>query len=141
MLKFNNNGISLIEAVVSIAIILVVVIAMAQIFPLALKINNHAGQETIATNLAQAKIEEIFSLDYANINVGTIEAKHRLSSDNLNPFYNYQRQTVVNYVDINMANSNSDTGLKKITTTVYWSSPIFKVEKNVQLILLISQRN
>ncbi|MFA6421986.1 MAG: prepilin-type N-terminal cleavage/methylation domain-containing protein [Candidatus Buchananbacteria bacterium] len=141
MSKFNNKGISLIEALVSIAIIIIVILAISQIFPLALKISNHAEQETIATNLAQAKIEETFSLNYENIPTGINEAKHRLSTDPNNPFYYYQRQTDVQYVDVDLNDSASDTGLKKITTTVYWQSPIFKTEKNVNLIILISKRN
>jgi Tfp pilus assembly protein PilV len=141
MLKSNKQGITLIEAVVSIAIILVIVITVAKIFPLALKINNHAEQETIATNLAQAKIEETFSLSYDDIAIGTSEAKHRLASDTNNPFYYFQRQTAAEYVDINMNHSDSDTGLKKIVTTVYWQSPVFKSEKNINLQILISQRD
>jgi len=141
MLKSNKSGISLIEALVSIAIILLIIFAIAQIFPLALKINNHAEQETIAANLAQAKIEESFSLNYENINVGTIEAKHRLATDPANPFYAYQRQTTVEYVDINLSNSATDAGLKLITATVYWQSPAFKSEKNISLKILISRQN
>lgn len=141
MLKFSNKGISLIEAVVSIGIILIVIIAIAQIFPLALKINNHASQETIAVNLSQAKLEEMFSLGYENIVNGIIEPKHRLSSDPANPFYKYFRETKVEFVDINLDSSIDATGLKKITATTYWDSPIFKTQKNISLVLLISKKN
>jgi Tfp pilus assembly protein PilV len=137
----NNQGISLIEAVVCISLVILIIITIVKLFPIAWKIGNDASRVTIATNLAQAKIEESFYNDYENLAIGEIEAKHRLSSDPVNPFYAYQRQTIVEYVDSNLDHSDIETEIKKISTTVYWQSPILKNEKKVELKILISKKN
>lgn len=139
MSKF-NEGISMIEALMAIAVISIGILSVVSLFPLSLKVSRNAEQETIAANLMQAKIEEMFSIGYDNITIGTIEAKHRLSTDPANPFYLYQRQTVSEYVDANLNHSNSATGIKKITVTAYWISPRVNVEKNNSFIILISQK-
>lgn len=138
--KINSFGFSLIEALVAVAILLIGILAISSAFPLALKINQTAEQATIATNLAQAKMEEIFSLGYNNLNIGTIEAKHRLAVNSSDPLYYYQRETAVEYVDSNLNHSDLETGMKKITTTVYWQSLAFGLEKDVSLDIIISQK-
>jgi len=146
MLKSNNylrtdqKGISIIEAMLAVAVLMIGVLVTVNIFPAALKISKNAEQVTIAANLAQAEIETMFSLGYDNIAIGTIEATHRLSASSSNPFYNYQRQTVATYVDGNLANSSSATGLKKVTVTVYWTTPHLGIQKNLPISVLISQR-
>ncbi len=141
MFKSNNqNGLTLIEAAITIAVLLIGIIAIVQIFPLAFKVGKTAEEATVAVNLAQAKIEEMFYLDYDNIAIGTIEAKHRLSADSENPFYYYQRQTDAEYVDQNLNTALTDTGLKKITVTVYWYHPVLRYENSEALTILISQK-
>jgi hypothetical protein len=124
----------------AVAVLMIGILVTINIFPAALKISKNAEQETVAANLAQAKIEEMFSLGYDNIIIGTIEAKHRLSADSANPFYDFQRQTVTTYVDGNLADSAAATGLKKISVTVYWIAPSLGIEKNSTFSVLISQR-
>lgn len=142
MSRYNNQGITLVEAVVSIAIILTVILAVSRIFPLALAISRHAEHETIASNLAQAKVEEIFANGYGNLAVGEIEPKHRLSNDPLNPFYNYWRRTQAYHVNSsNLSQSASETGLKLASTTVYWQSPVFRQEKSLNLAIMITRNN
>lgn len=136
----SQRGLSIIEALLAVAVLMIGVLVAINIFPPALKISKNAEQETIAANLAQAKIEEMFSLGYDNISIGTIEAKHRLAASEANPFYFYQRQTTVTYVDSNLNVSGSATGLKKITVTMYWITPHLGVEKNLPVSVLISQK-
>jgi Tfp pilus assembly protein PilV len=138
--KKNNRGISMIEAVLAIAVLMIGVLSIINIFPVALKISRTSEQETVAANLAQAKIEEMFQSGYDNIAIGTIEAKHRLATAIDNPFYYYERQTEAIYVDGNLADSASPTGLKKITVTVYWTTPQLNIEKNLVVTILISQK-
>jgi Tfp pilus assembly protein PilV len=140
MLKSNNQGISIIEAVLATAVLAIGILSIITLFPLALKISKGAEQETVAANLAQGKIEEIFSLGYENIATGTLEARHRLSSDPTNPFYNYERQTVSQLVDGNLDNSATDLGLKKITATMYWQTPNLNIAKELPVTILISQK-
>lgn len=138
--KINKNGITILEVIVSIAIILLIILILINIFTLALKITRAAEQTTVATNLAQAKIEELFYFNYDYLPIGTIEPRHRLASNPENPFYHYERETTVSYVDQNLNPAASETGLKKIETKVYWKNPIFFWERDVNLIILISQK-
>lgn len=139
----NNKGISLVEAIVCIGLITLIIITIIKLFPIALKLGSDATKVTIATNLAQAKIEECFYNDYENLIVSStpMEVKHRLASDPANPFYAYQRATTVEYVDSNLNHSATETGIKKISTIVYWQSPVLKNEKRVELRILISKKN
>jgi Tfp pilus assembly protein PilV len=136
----DTRGLSLIEALLAVAILIIGILSIINIFPVVVKISRTAEQETVAANLAQAKFEEIFSWGYDNTPLGEIEAKHRLASTSSNPFYFYQRQTVSTYVDGNLADSATPTGLKKITVTVFWTSPHLGSERNTTVYVLISQR-
>lgn len=136
----NNQGVTIIEAMFAVTVLMIGVIVATSVFPAALKISRNAEQETVAANLAQAEIEQMFQLGYENITVGTIESKHRLSANSNNPFYNYQRQTISTYVDSSLNNSATATGLKKITVTVYWTTPNLGLEKNLPISVIISQR-
>jgi Tfp pilus assembly protein PilV len=140
MSKLNNKGITIIEAIVTITVLLMGILVLVRLFPIALQIGRSAEQATIATNLAQAKIEEVFSTDYYNISVGTIETRQRMSSDISNPFYWYEREAIVEYVDGNLNTSVVDLGIKKIIVNTYWKSALLSLDKNVQLTLLISEK-
>ena len=140
MSKLNNQGITLLEAMITIVVIMIGVLTLANIFPIAFRVSESAQQATLATNLAQAKLEELFSLNYDNIAIGTIEVKGRLSADPSDYLYNYQRETLTEYVDQNLQTSGSATDLKKITINVYYRSAALKTEKSVQLTSLISKK-
>ena len=139
-IRTNHYGISIIEALIAMSILLIGILSIARVFPLATKISRSAEETTIAANLAQGQIESLFSLGYEDIGTGLIETKHRLAADPGNPFYNYQRQTDIRYVDANLSTSTSDTGLKKITVTVFWNNPALNTEKSYPLIMLLSQK-
>lgn len=136
----DRRGLSLIEAMLAVLVLSVAIIAAARIFPLSLKISRVSEQETVAANLAQAEIETLFEAGYSGITAGTIEAKHRLSSDSSNPFYNYQRETVAYYIDSNLNYSSSDTGMIKVSTTVSWITPQNGVEKTLPVAIIISEK-
>ena len=140
MSKLNNKGLTLLEVIITITVIITGVLMLTKLFPIAFKVGESAKQSTVATNLAQAKLEEMFYLDYDNISIGTIEAKQRMSVDPANPFYNYQRETITEYIDQNLETSVVDTGMKKITVNSYWNSSLLSLEKSVQLTLIISEK-
>jgi len=137
--KCGQAGMSLLEIMVSFSILVLVFIALARTFPLALSINKTAENATKASYLAQAKLEELNSLGYNNIPIGTIEAKHRLSDDTASYLYYFQRQATAEYVDGNLQTSISETGLKKIAVTVYYANALSKTEKSFSTVTLISQ--
>lgn len=140
MSKLNNEGITLLEVLITISVILIGILVLTKIFPMALGVNRTAEQSTIATDLAQAKAEEMFSLGYNDLIVGTLEAKHRLSADASDRLYQYQRETKIEYVDQDLQTSASPTDLKKVTVTVYWQNLLLSTEKNEQLTILITRK-
>ncbi len=134
----SGEGFTLIESTVAILIMLVAIIAVMQFFPFGIKIIGNSQSQTIASNLALTKIEELRALNYADITTGTIETKQRLSSDQTDFLYHYQRETTVETVDGSFNPAGSDVGLKKITVNVYWQSPIVNKEKSTQIQYVIS---
>ncbi|MFA6306311.1 MAG: hypothetical protein WCV70_00640 [Patescibacteria group bacterium] len=135
----NQAGMSLLEIMVSLSILVVTFIALMQSFPMALTINKTSENSTKASYLAQEKLEELNSLGYSGIAVGTIEAKHRLSDSQTDYLYYFQRQTIVDYVDSNLQKSLSDAGLKRISVTIYYTNALSKTEKSYSTVTLISQ--
>lgn len=135
----SQKGMSLLEVMVSFSILVLVFIALVRTFPMAIAINKTAENATRASYLAQIKAEELNALGYDAIAAGTIEAKHRLSNDSTSYLFNFQRQTVVENVDGNLAASGSATGLKKITVTVFYANALSKTEKTYDLVTMISQ--
>ena len=136
--RYKKNGFSIIEGTVAIVILIIGLLAVIQLFPFALRIIGDSQNLTTASNIALAKIEEISSMGYDNINTGTIETKQRVSSDPNIYLYNYQRQTTVEYVDSDFDSSPTDVGFKKITVTVFWQSPIGSTEKSIEINSLVS---
>ena len=124
-----KGGFTLIETMVSFFIFSMVFISLAYSFPRSLMINKNAENSTKASYLAQSQLEYLNSLGYSNIATGTIEVKHRLSADQTSYLYFFQRQTEVQNIDSNLQNALTDTGLKKITVTVYYINSIVKAEK------------
>lgn len=131
---------SLIETMVALLILMVAFISLIQSFPFSQTIVKTAENSTKASYLAQDKLEQLLALGYDNIPVGTVEAKQRLSADSADYLYFFQRQTTVSYLDGDWQASASDTGMKKISITVYYTNSISKTEKSYTISALSSQR-
>jgi hypothetical protein len=114
-------------------------IGLVQSFPVGNSVNDSAQKKTTASYLAQEKIENLYSSGYDNIATGTIEIKHRLSSDRSDFLYKYQRETEVSYMDGSLNASSSDTGLKRITTRIYFLNILTKGEESITMNTLISK--
>lgn len=138
----NQQGITLIEIIVAIAIMIVAVFAIINIFPKGIQITKTAERNTVGAFLAQEKIEELEALPYGDIPMGIIETKQKMSADPDNPFYDYQRETQVIYVDPDngLAQSQTDLGIKQIKTTVYWFVTTDNQEKSLSIYVLRSSR-
>jgi len=135
----NKDGITLIEILITISVLSIGILGPLQAFPYAMKAQRTIELQTIGNHLAQEKFEELFSLSYDQISVGVIEDNQRASSDQSNPLYHFTRTTIIELVDENMLQSQSDIGFKKITTTVYWPKPLDNENNNISLITLISK--
>lgn len=142
MLKnnLNNRGMSLIEIMAALLILIVAFIGLIQSFPFSQIIVKTAENFTKASYLAQSELERLLALNYDNIPVGTIEAKERLATDPANYLYYFQRQTTISYLDSNWQPSVSDTGMKKISITIYYTNSISKKENSYTVSALASQR-
>ncbi|KKQ61326.1 MAG: hypothetical protein US81_C0007G0006 [Parcubacteria group bacterium GW2011_GWE2_38_18] len=134
-IKNNNRGFSLLELITAFSILGLVTIALLQAFPFGLAANREAENNSVASYLAQQKIEELGSVAYSDIEVGIIEPKNSVVT---HP--GFQRQSEVSYVDGNMTEIASDLGLKKISTTIYYTSPQSPAEKIYNLTTLVSKK-
>lgn len=110
----HNKGFTLIELIVSIALLALMVFGIAELFPRATIAGKTAARLTSAVNLAQAQMETMIAMDYVVVTTGTFEARHTVVA----PF---ERQTVVQFINPQtLATSASDLGLKRIAVTVYY---------------------
>ena len=131
----SEKGFTIIEAMVSVFILTLGITAVLCLFPLSLQARKFSEMKTVATQLAQAEMEEVISLSYDNILIGTAT-----ESPLDPPFGAYSRQMIVDYVDSDLVISAVDTGLKKIEVLVSWNSSLSISDKNVRIISLIATR-
>lgn len=135
MSKFFESGFTIIEAMTAVFVLTLAIGSVLCLFPISLQNQKFSEMRTIASQLAQAKMEEVISFSYGDIAVGTT-TESQLDS----PFASYSRQIAINYVDSNFLVSGSDTGLKKIEITVSWNSSLSVFDKNVKIISLIAEK-
>lgn len=132
------KGFTLIEVIIAISVLAIGIVGVLYMFPMGIQIARSSWMSTIATELAQIKMEESLSKSYDDILCDGIrtppckESKARVSEDPQTPFYNYWREMELNYVDpvANLATTTSDLGIKKIIVTVSWGTPIKEIEVN-----------
>ncbi len=119
MSVYNNSqkgGFTLIELIVSIALLTLTLFGVAEIFSRSLGVTHRAQQLTRAVELAQAQIENTISLDYSLLTIGTFEARN-------NVFDVFDRETTVTYIDpFTFTTQPQDTGLKRVTVRMFYPS-------------------
>ena len=134
-IKF-TKGFTIIELLVAIFVLVVGIVGVLNAFPLGVQVEKSAQMATIATQLSQAKMEEIISKSFTDI---SSESKQPLAS----PFSAYSREVEVVCYDPNgvtLPPDCPDTGIKKIKVTVSWKSPLGVSTKKVELFSLITKR-
>ena len=112
-----KSGFTLLEVLVALSVFVIAVVVIIQLFPVGLKSSRASKNETTAINLAQAGLENAKGTAYNDV---TSESRTRVSSDPTSPFYNFERESSVQFVDTNLDTSETDLGLKKITVTIFW---------------------
>ena len=130
-----KKGFTLPEAIIAADVLAIAVVTLMQIFPIGIKTSSLSRRITIASNLAQSTIEQTSSQTFADI---SSSPKQRVNSDPASSFYQFYQQVDVIYVDTNLNETPSDTGLKKITATISWTES--GQEKQVQIPTLISNK-
>jgi len=130
-----KGGFTLIETILAIFILVVGIVGVLAMFPVGIQIQNLAKMETVASRLAQAKIEEIIAKSYEEI-VTFCEGYGEIPN-----FEFYKRETRVNYYDpVNSTTSQIDLGIKEIDVKVFWKSGPGFSEKSITLKTLITKR-
>ena len=118
--RTTNNGFTLLEILLTLALFGAGVVGIAGLFGYALDSSLDAEYTEVAMNLAQARMEEVRNIAYASI---TDEAKAQVAG-----FPLFQRQVGV---------TEPLTDLRQVTVTVYWQ---FKgKEVNEQLVTYVSK--
>ena len=115
----NDKGFTLIEVLIAMAILSVGLLGTAALITGIIKGNQISNRLTIATTLAQDKMEEIKGDSYSN---AVTETKAFLPS----PDDQYEREVTVD--------DSSATDMKTVTVTVYWGS-----DKSVVLQTILSR--
>lgn len=133
--KFQERGFTFLEVMVAVLILTIGIVAVLQIFPVGLNVERTSQMTTQGSLLAQEKIEEFTSKAYQDVPVGT-ETEGSLTS----PFEKFSRETKITYVNADLQETGSNTGLKKIEVTVSWLSPLRIGDKEVKLITLIAEK-
>ncbi len=142
MKQYNNltmdKGFTIIEVIIALGLFTVGVVVALSVFPKGLKLERESKEISVATNLAGERLEELITENYDDIPVGTIDAKARIDTNPQSQFYIYQRSADATFVDSNLNESPTDTGLKKITVTTYFLEGF--QEKTIQLIRLLNKK-
>lgn len=136
MKKYYKKAFSVSEVIVAMMVFTVGILSVVEVFPLYRKLARISEKSSIASYLAQEKIENIFALTYEDIPTGQYESRHQMATSG--QYAQYERQTDVSYIDGSYNNSGSDVGLKKISTTVYWDED--GREKSEQIVTLIADK-
>lgn len=135
--KKNQSGFSLIELFLAISILTIGIVGVIAMFPLATKIGKSSEMSTVASELAQEKIEEMISKSYTDIAVGPVEPEHALDP----PFSAYLRKTQVEYYNPQTsATTTSDLGVKQIHVTVKWGITLGGTVSKIDIFTLVTRK-
>lgn len=132
-----KEAFTLIEILIAIFILSMGIAGVLAMFPAGNKIEKSAQILTIASQLAQAKIEENVSKSYNEIIIGTTTEEYGSISE-----YPYLKTLVrINYYDpLSSAYADIDSGVKKIEVFIFWKSSFDSSEKSSRLESLISEK-
>lgn len=117
--KNKSRGLTLVEVVAAIFVLTVGLLSVTQLYPIGYILKKQSKNLTVASSLAQGKLEEMISKNYEEISE---VSKQKVDIDTSSPFNRYDWQAQVAYVNpaSNMDVAESDLGIKKITVTIYW---------------------
>ncbi len=131
-----TEGFTLIELLVAVFILTVAISGVLSSFPLGTKIGISSQLSSVASQLAQAKIEEIISKPYGEIVIGEETEAYGTISD----FPRYKRVTEATCYDPNgsaLSPNCPETGIKKINVILYWRSSLGVPEVNLNITTLV----
>lgn len=117
------------EILLAVFLLEIGLLAIAGFYSYSMQVTKYARNQTTGSNLAQGILDEVSSTSYENLAIGTT-AKERYTTDATSPFYTWEKQVTVAFVDLNLFEQSYDTNMKKIVVTIYYQEK--GAEKNIQ---------
>ncbi len=111
----NNNGFTLLEILVAIVLLSIGLLAMASLTVGIMGGNLFSNQLTVATTLAQDKMEDVRRRGYSGM-----PASDTTTTENYGTITGYPLHRRVTFTDFEYPVAGTDIGLKKITVIVFW---------------------
>ncbi len=105
-----NNGFTLIEIIISIAIIAIGIFGVMSLVITVMKGNTLSKRVTTATTIAQEQLEDFKRMDYDNVDVG------------VTAYSDTDQYDIDYYWEAYVQDDTPATDTKTITVDVYWSS-------------------
>lgn len=129
----HQTGITLIEVMVSLAVLTIGILGVLQSFPMAIQKEAIAKNSSIASYFAQGQMELLLSYSYDSDFLATGTTETETGS-------NYHIQTDISYADPfnELNNTSTDLGIKKIKVKVFWIQDV--PEQTVEISTLYSKK-
>ncbi len=142
-MKQKQAGFTLIEIIITTAILATGIVAILGMFPLGIKIADFGQRTTTAAYLAQAKMEEQVSLPYFSL----AASQNTEDYGTISGFQGYKRLTDIaclNASDLSTVECDYDLAndpypMKKINVEIFWRSS-FGGEEEINLSSVVSRR-
>jgi prepilin-type N-terminal cleavage/methylation domain-containing protein len=132
------KGFTLIEMLIAVFVLAIGIVAVIGAFPLGTYLQKSGQLNTVAIQLAQAKMEEISSNSYDDILVGITEEDY----GSISSFLSFKRNTEISFFDPDNPEvpPAGDLGIKKIEISVFWHSSLGISEREVKIANFIAQK-
>ena len=114
----NKKGFTLLEILVATTLMAVALLGMAGLTAALMQGNNFSNKLTVASTLAQDRMEDLTKLGYANTAVADTTVTEDYNSIPNFPFYKRVTTTDVD---------NPAAGMKTVTVTVFWAADAHSV--------------
>jgi prepilin-type N-terminal cleavage/methylation domain-containing protein len=133
----NDRGFTLIEVLIAMVILVVALVAMAQLMAISLRMQQLGRNQTAATRLAQDKVDELMS---QNFNVLQLAVGGSLTADNANHFdapagVPYRRRWLVEALPQDPPVTAGK--LRRVTIRVTPSSPDRSIAPAIDLVTIV----
>ena len=112
-IRADERGLSLVEGLVAAALVAIAFVAVSNLFPVGYSNITYGGNQTLASNYAQQKIEQLKNLSFDSINTTTC-------SSNVENLGNGFSRTCVLTLNVGVVGSLQAADMKKVRVTVSW---------------------
>lgn len=140
-----KKNFTIIESLLAIFILTIGFVSVTQLFPIALRTEKDSEMATKATELGQAKVEDLISRSYDEVKCTASvppcdETENPVAEDNA-----FRRVTSIIYVNPqdNFAQpspTSTDTGIKKVDITLFWKSVTGTGDSSIKISTLIVRK-